>query len=319
MSKINTKALPYTPKTRFNKFLNRLWSEKYLWLMIIPVLVYYAIFYYVPIYGIVVAFKDYNVALGIMKSPWADPFYKYFAQFFSSIYFNRLVRNTVLINVYSIVFAFPIPIIFAILLNEVRHRGMRRVMQTISYMPHFLSTVVVVGMLVNFLSLGDGIVNEIIRRLGGQPIDFISSQKWFRTIYVASDIWQSFGWSSIIYLAAITSIDQEIYEAAKLDGCSKFNEVFHITIPSIAPTIIILLILQFGSIMSLGFEKINLLYTPRTYEVADVISTYVYRAGIVNAQFSLSTAVGFFNSIINLTLLLIVNKISGKVSEISLF
>ena len=306
-------------KTWWKRAAVTLWQEKYLWLMILPVIVYYIIFFYVPMYGVVIAFKNYNIAKGILSSPWADPLLKYFQQFFSSIYFTRLVRNTALINLYSTVFSFPIPILFALLLNEVSNMKARRVMQTVSYMPHFLSTVVIVGMLVNFLSLGDGLVNALIKRLGGTAIDFIGSTRWFRTIYIASGVWQSFGWNSIIYLAAITSIDQEIYDAAMLDGCSKLQEIRFITLPSIASTIIILLILHFGSIMNVGFEKIYLLYTPGTYEVADVISTYVYRAGITNAQFSLSTAVGLFNSVINLVLLLLVNWISAKVSEISLF
>lgn len=300
-------------------FLNRLWRERYLWLMILPVVVYFIIFSYVPMYGVTIAFKEYNVGLGILKSPWANPWYKHFAQFFQSIYCWRLIRNTLLLNIYTLIFSFPVPILFAILLNEIRNIKLRRVMQTVSYMPHFLSTVIVVGILVNFLSLGDGIVNVFITKLGGQPIDFIGSTRWFRTIYVASGIWQGFGWNSIIYLAAITSISVELYESARLDGCSRFKEIVYITLPSIAPTIIILLILRFGSMMSVGFEKVYLLYTPRTYEVADVISTYVYRAGLTNAQFSFSTAVDFFNSVINLTLLLAVNRISRSVSETSLF
>ena len=300
-------------------FLNRLWRERYLWLMILPVVVYFIIFSYVPMYGVTIAFKEYNVGLGILKSPRANPWYKHFAQFFQSIYCWRLIRNTLLLNIYTLIFSFPVPILFAILLNEIRNIKLRRVMQTVSYMPHFLSTVIVVGILVNFLSLGDGIVNVFITKLGGQPIDFIGSTRWFRTIYVASGIWQGFGWNSIIYLAAITSISVELYESARLDGCSRFKEIVYITLPSIAPTIIILLILRFGSMMSVGFEKVYLLYTPRTYEVADVISTYVYRAGLTNAQFSFSTAVDFFNSVINLTLLLAVNRISRSVSETSLF
>ncbi|MDY5015400.1 MAG: ABC transporter permease subunit [Eubacteriales bacterium] len=301
------------------RVFSRLWRERYLWLMALPVVAYYIIFSYIPMYGVTIAFKDYNVGLGILKSPWADPWYRYFQQFFQSIYCKRLIRNTLLLNIYTLLFSFPVPIIFAIMLNEVRSVKLRRVMQTVSYMPHFLSTVIVVGILVNFLSLGDGIVNVFIKALGGTPIDFIGSTRWFRTIYVASGVWQSFGWNSIVYLAAITSINVELYESARLDGCSRFKEIRYITLPSIAPTIIILLILRFGSMMSVGFEKVYLLYTPRTYEVSDVISTYVYRAGVTNAQFSFSTAVDFFNSVINLLLLVIVNRISRMVSETSLF
>lgn len=301
------------------RVFSRLWRERYLWLMALPVVAYYIIFSYIPMYGVTIAFKDYNVGLGILKSPWADPWYRYFQQFFQSIYCKRLIRNTLLLNIYTLLFSFPVPIIFAIMLNEVRSVKLRRMMQTVSYMPHFLSTVIVVGILVNFLSLGDGIVNVFIKALGGTPIDFIGSTRWFRTIYVASGVWQSFGWNSIVYLAAITSINVELYESARLDGCSRFKEIRYITLPSIAPTIIILLILRFGSMMSVGFEKVYLLYTPRTYEVSDVISTYVYRAGVTNAQFSFSTAVDFFNSVINLLLLVIVNRISRMVSETSLF
>lgn len=308
-----------TNKQRFVRFRHKLWRERYLWLMILPVVVYYIVFSYIPMYGVTIAFKEYNVGLGILGSPWASPWYKHLLQFFRSIYCWRLIRNTLLINIYTLIFSFPVPIVFAILLNEVGNMKLRRVIQTVSYMPHFLSTVIVVGILINFLSLGDGIINVFIRRLGGQPIDFIGSSRWFRTIYISSGIWQSFGWNSIIYLAAITSINTELYESARLDGCSRFKEIVYITIPSIAPTIIILLILRFGSMMSVGFEKVYLLYSPRTYEVSDVISTYVYRAGMTNAQFSFSTAVDLFNSMINLILLLLVNRLSRSLSETSLF
>ena len=308
-----------TASEKFKRAWIRIKKERYLWIMILPVVAYYIIFNYIPLYGVTIAFKNYNVGLGILKSPWASPWYKYFLQFFKSIYFGRLIRNTLLINIYALVCSFPIPIIFAILLNEVRNMKIRRVVQTVSYMPHFLSTVIVVGIVVNFLNMGDGIINEVIRRMGGNPIDFMGTTRWFRTIYIASDIWQGFGWNSIIYLAAITSINAELFESARLDGCSHYGEIWYITIPSIAPTIIILLILRFGSMMNVGFEKVFLLYNPRNYEVSDVISTYVYRAGVKDAQFSFSTAVDLFNSIINLILLLTVNRISKTVSDASLF
>jgi putative aldouronate transport system permease protein len=291
--------------------------DRYLLLLMLPVIAYYIIFHYVPMYGVTIAFKNFSAAKGILGSPWAG--FKWFEQFFRSIYFSRIVRNTVLINVYGLLWGFPVPIIFALFLNELKDGVFRRSVQTISYLPHFISVVVVVGMIVNFLSPLDGIVNVALKAIGHEAINFMSEAKWFRTIYISSGIWQGFGWNSIIYLAAITSIDPTLYEAAEIDGASRLRKVWHITIPGILPTVIILLILNLGNIMSVGYEKIILMYSPATYETADVISTYVYRRGILNAEYSFGAAVGLFNSVINFLLIILVNRISKKITDIALW
>lgn len=301
--------------------LKRAWfylkKEKYLWLLVLPGIIWYIIFAYIPMYGLVIAFKNFSPFKGIWKSPWVG--FMWFEQFFSSQFFWRLIRNTLLLNIYNIVFAFPVPIILALLLNEIQHTWYKRIAQTISYLPHFISTVVVVGMMVNFLSPVGGIVNRIIEALGGQKINFMIEPKWFRTLYIASGIWQSAGWGSIIYLAALSGIDTELYEAATVDGASKVRQIWHISIPGILPTIVIMLILNLGRILSVGFEKIILMYNPATYETADVINTYVYRRGIVSGEYSFGAAVGLFQSVANFLFIVAANKFSRKVSEISLW
>jgi putative aldouronate transport system permease protein len=285
-------------------------------LVFLPV-VYFAIFHYGPMYGILIAFKRYSPGRGIWGSTWVG--LRYFEEFFRSIYAWRLIRNVLLINIYQLLFSFPIPIIFALLLNEVRNRKFKRVVQTISYMPHFVSVVVVVSMLFIFLSMNNGVVNNFLRLMGREAVGFMTSVPWFRTLYIGSNIWQSFGWSSIIYLAAISGIDQEQYEAVRIDGANRLQQIWYITIPNIMPTIIILFILQFGRMMSVGYEKIILMYSPAIYEVSDVISTYVYRVGILNGEYGFATAVGLFNNVVNFILLISINMFSRKVSETSLW
>jgi putative aldouronate transport system permease protein len=291
--------------------------DKYLLVLISPVVVYYIIFHYVPMYGALIAFKDYNPGIGFYNSPWVG--FKWFKQFFESFYFWRLIRNAILLNIYGIIFGFPIPIIFALLLNEVSDGFFKRSIQTISYLPHFISLVVVVGMMVNFLSPVDGIVNMFLKSIGKEPINFMGDPRWFRFLYISSGIWQEFGWSSIIYLAALSAIDPTLYDAAKVDGANRWQQMLNITLPDIMPTIIILLILNVGHLLSVGFEKIILMYQPMTYEVADVISTYVYRRGVLGADYSFAAAVGLFNSIINFMLLVTFNRISKRLTEISLW
>ncbi len=291
--------------------------DKYLWLLVLPGIIWYAIFAYAPMYGLVIAFKDFSPFKGIWGSPWVG--IKWFKDFFSSHYFWRLIRNTLLINVYGLLWGFPAPIIFALLLNELQHEGFKKFSQTVSYLPHFISTVVIVGIVMDFLSPSTGLINRMIRALGGETIHFMIEPGWFRTIYIASGIWQGIGWNSIIYLAAISGIDQELYEAATVDGASRLRKMWHITIPGILPTVVILLILNLGSLLSVGYEKIILMYNPRTYETADVISTYVYRRGIGDAEYSFATAVGLFQNIINFIMIATFNQISKKVSEISLW
>jgi putative aldouronate transport system permease protein len=286
-------------------------------LLILPAVAYFVIFHYAPMYGLVIAFKRYYVSKGIWGSPWVG--FQWFGQFFRSVYFTRLIGNTLAISVYSIVFGFPIPIVFALLLNEVRNDRYKRVIQTVSYLPHFISTVVVVAILQMLLSMQDGVINELLARMGGQKINFLMEPKWFRPLYVGSGIWQQYGWNSIIYLAAITGVDLSLYEAAHMDGSSRWQNIWHITLPCILPTIGTLLILRIGNIMSVGFEKIILMYNEKTFVTADVISTYTYRRGILNADYSFATAVGLFNSVINLVVLVTANRMSRKLTEVSLW
>ena len=290
--------------------------NKYVYLMLLPVIAYYAVFHYLPMYGVQIAFKNYSPGLGLWNSPWAG--LQHFEYFFNSYYFWRLLRNTVLMSFYDLLFSFPASIILALLLNEVRHRMFKRAVQTITYMPHFISIVVVSGMMVDFLSR-DGLINNVLGWFGVAPTAFLSESGWFRTLYVGSNIWQGIGWGSIIYLSAMSGIDPSLYEASKVDGANRWRQVMHITLPGISSTIIILLILQIGNFMAVGTEKILLLYNSTTYETADVIGTFVYRKGILESDFSYSTAIGLFNSIINFALLVLANAISKRTSETKLW
>lgn len=284
-------------------------------MMLLPI-IYYILFHYLPLYGVLIAFKDYKIAKGVWGSPWVG--FKWFEKFLADPYFWKLVKNTLLLNIYGLLWGFPVPILLALMLNEVTNAKFKRAIQTVSYLPHFISTVVVCGMVMNFLSL-DGIINQIIAAFGFDKIQFMVLPEWFRTIFTASGIWQTCGWTSIIYLSALTSVDQEILEATMIDGANRFQRIKSVTLPSIAPTISIMLIMQIGRLMSLGYEKIILLYNGSTYETADVISTYVYRRGILSADFSYSTAVGLFQSVIGVILLVASNQISKKLSDSSLW
>ena len=265
--------------------------------MVLPAVAYYVIFSYIPMTGLVMAFKNFVPGNGLYAGEWVG--LKWFERFFSSVYFGRLLRNTFLLSFYSLLFGFPVPILFALCISEVRNTRLKRGIQTVSYLPYFFSTVVVVGMVRNFLALNDGIVNTVIELLGGKRVNFFMEASCFRTIYVCTGIWQNFGFSSIIYIAAILGISPELYESASLDGIHKFQEVWYITLPIIKPTILILLLLNVGNLMSVGFEKVYLMYNGSTYETADVISTYVYRQGIESNKYSYSAAIGLFNSIMN--------------------
>ena len=289
---------------------------KYLYMMAIPVLLYFIIFKYLPMYGVVVAFKNFSPGKGIMGSPWVG--LKNIQSFFNSVYAWRVIRNTLMINIYGLIFGFPAPIILALLLNELRNKRFKSVVQTVTYLPYFISLVVVCGIIVQFSSL-NGVINDLIEMLGGKRITLLTQPQLFRTIYISTGIWQNLGYNAIIYLAAIAGIDQEQYEAAIIDGAGRWKQTLHVTLPSIAPTIIIMLILRIGSMMSVGFEKIVLLYNASTYETADVISSFVYRRGLQEFKFSFSAAVDLFNSLINFTLVILANRISAKVSETSLW
>ncbi|NLY61384.1 MAG: sugar ABC transporter permease [Clostridiales bacterium] len=291
-------------------------KNKYIYLMVLPVIAFFIIFSYWPMYGVIIAFKDYSPGKGIFGSDWIG--LKNFTDFFSSYYVGRLIRNTILINIYDLIWGFPAPIVLALLINEINSRVFKRTIQTISYLPHFISLVVVCGIIIDFTAT-DGLITTILSYFGVKPTNLLMRPELFRTIYVSSGIWQGVGWGSIIYLAALSAINPNLYEAAMIDGAGRWRQTIHITLPSIAPTIIILLILRLGSMMSVGYEKIILLYNSSTYETADVISSFVYRKGLQESNYSYSTAVGLFNSVINFVLIIVANFISRRVSETSLW
>jgi putative aldouronate transport system permease protein len=314
---IGTEGLIVKPKKMtFKKFTRELDRGKYVYLMMLPIVVYYAIFHYWPMYGILIAFQDYIPGQSFFAGPWVG--FRHFISFFKGFYFWRLIRNTFMLNLWGLVFGFPAPIILALLLNEIKVKWYKRTVQTVSYLPHFVAIVVITG-IIKDMTMSDGLLNQLRGLFGYEPILFLQMPEYFRTIYVASGIWQGIGWSSIIYLAALSAIDPTLYEAAEIDGAGRFKKMWHITLPGIAPTIIILLIFAVGGMLSSGFEKIMLLYQPLTYETADVVATYVYRKGLEELEYSFASAVGLFNTVINFTLLLTVNKISRKVSETSLW
>lgn len=298
------------------KGLSTLKQYKNLYIMLIPVVAYYIVFHYVPMLGNIIAFQDYKISRGILASNFVG--LKHFEAFVNDVYFWRLLRNSLVINLYNLVLGFPAPIIFALLLNEVQNKKFKKSVQMITYIPHFISAVIVCGLVTSFLA-NDGVINEVINSFGGKNIQFMTVPSYFPMIYAVSGIWQNLGWNSIIYLSALSAIDQELYEAAAIDGASRWKQTLHITLPGILPTISILLIMQVGSMLSVGFEKIMLLYNPSIYETADTISTYVYRQGILGANYGYSAAVGLFNSIINFILLVFANFVSKKSTGTGLF
>ncbi len=303
-------------KRNQNHFIRQIKKNKYLYFIFLLPMCYYILFHYWPMYGITIAFKDYNIMEGILGSPWVG--FKHFNKFLIDPYFWKLVRNTLLINVYGLICSFPAPIILALLLNELTDLKFKKFVQSVSYLPHFISTVVVCGMIVNFLST-DGIVNQALATMGREKIQFLMLPEWFRPIYIGSGIWQNVGWGSIIYLAALSGIEEQLYEAAIIDGANRWKQMLHITLPALKPTISIMLIMNLGRLMNIGYEKIILLYNGSTYETADVISTYVYRRGLLGSDFSYATAVSLFQSIIGLILLYTSNKVSNKLSETGLW
>lgn len=289
------------------------------YLMLVPVVAFFAVFCYGPMYGILLAFKDYKVLKGIMGSPWADPITKYFVRFFTSPYFTRVLTNTVTISLQSLLLGFPVPILLALCINEVRNERYKKLVQNVTYAPHFLSTVVLVGLIRSFVNTDYGIINLAIRAFGGEGYNWLQKADMFRPLYIGSGIWQNAGWDSIIYIAALAGVDPQLHESAMIDGANRYQRIWHINVPGILPTIVILLILNAGRIMNVGFEKVFLMQNDLNLSTSDVISTYAYRIGIESAQYSLSTAIGLFNSVINCVLLLIVNTISRRLGETSLW
>jgi putative aldouronate transport system permease protein len=295
--------------------LNKIRFAVPLYVMLLPGLLWFFIYKYLPMYGAIISVKDFNIAAGILASPWADPWYKHFQYFFESHYFVQLMANTFLISIYKLVFTTIPPIILAVLLNECRKEWYKRVVQTIMYMPHFLSWVIIYGIVIAFLSQSSGLVNQWLKELGFQSIPFLTSTDWFRSILVGSEVWQSTGWGAIIYLAAMTGIDPSLYEAARVDGAGRMRMIWHITLPSIRSVIVLLLIMHLGKIMEAGFEQVYVFYNISVYEVGDIIDTWVFRTGLEQFNFSLSAAVGIFKSVIGLALVLISNRIAKRWGE----
>jgi putative aldouronate transport system permease protein len=298
------------------KLWKRVASHWEFYLLLLPAVVITIIFKYVPIYGVQIAFRDYNAVQGFFGSPWVG--LEWFDRFFNNYNSFRMIRNTVLLSLYSILWTFPIPIILSLLINQVRSKKFQRVTQTIIYAPHFISVMVLCGMIRIFVSPYGGLINIIAQALGApQAINFIDEASAFRTIYISSSIWQDAGWGTIIYLATLSSVDVSLHEAAKVDGANTFQRILHIDIPALVPIIVIQLIMSFGSLMSVGFEKALLLQTPLNKETSEIIATYVYEQGMLKAMYSFSTAVDLFNSVVNIILLTIVNTICKKLSNVS--
>lgn len=300
-----------------SKFWSDVVRDKQLYLMLLPFLLYYILFHYVPMYGLKMAFQNYKPFLGMAKSEFVG--FEHFINFFSSPYAYRVIRNSLLINIYDVAVHFTLTIVFAILLNEIAFKKAKTFVQTVMYMPHFISTVIVAGLVVTMLSPSSGIINTLIEALGGEKKYFLAQPQYFRTIFVLMNSWAGVGFGTIIYTSAICGIDDSLYEAASIDGAGRFQKIWHITLPGIKATIATMLILRMGSMLTVGADSVLLLYQPVTYETADVISTFVYRYGVEQGGYSYATAVGLFNGLISLVLVVAANKISAKVSESSLW
>ena len=290
-----------------------------LYLLLLPALTLLICFTYKPMYGVLIAFKEYKPGKGILGSAWADPWYKYFKKFFDSFQFKTTIRNTLVITLYSMLVMFPLPIVLALGVNQLKNRTYRKIFQTITYMPHFISTVVMVGLLTLLLSPGSGLIGAICGMLGIEAPNFLGQPSAFKHLYVWSDVWQHVGWDSIIYIAALSSVDPSLYEAATVDGATNLQKIKYVDIPMLVPTAVIMLIMRFGSLMSLGFEKVYLMQNDLNLTASEVISTYVYKIGIINVQYSYSAAINLFSTVINFILLVLVNQISKKVSDNSLW
>lgn len=298
-------------------FISNLYRDKYLYLLLAPMMIWTFLFKYKPLYALQIAFKDYNLFKGIEASKWVG--LEHFETFFTGPYFLRIMTNTLILNLMILVIGFPAPIILALLINEIRYKGFRKWIQTATYLPHFISSVVIAGIVINFLSPSSGIVNLMMGKVGLEKIYFLIKPEFFRGIFVSMNIWQEAGFNSIVFLAALSSIDPQLYEAAKIDGANKWKQMLNVTLPGITPTIMIMLIIRIGNLLNLSFEKIILLYNPSTYETADVLSTYVYRTGLVNAQYDLGAAVGLFEAFVAFILVFGANALSKKFTQNSLW
>jgi ABC-type polysaccharide transport system, permease component len=300
-----------------NGWLKDFSQNRWLYIMFLPVLIWFIVFAYIPMGGIVIAFQNYNIFSGVFNSPWVG--FENFKRFFSDPYFFRLLRNTILLNVYGLLWGFPVPILLALAFNEVKNKHFRKLAQTISYLPYFISTVVVVSMALQFLSPSTGIINIVLNKLGFKSVYFMQHPEYFRTILITMGIWAGSGFSAILYIAALAGVPQEQYEAAVIDGANRRQQMRYITLPALIPTIIIMLILNLGSLLSVGYERIILMYNPYIYETADVLNTYVYRLGIMGTDYSFAQAISLFQNGIGFFLVYIANKISLKLNETSLW
>ncbi len=294
----------------------KLYQGRYCYLLFLPVLIYFIIYYYAPMYGVVVAFQDYSPFKGFFGSPWVG--LKHFKSFINGAFFVQITWNTLYLNILNIIWMFPFPIIFALMLNEIKGTKFKKSVQTISYLPHFISVVVMVGIIFDFFAV-DGVINKMLNLVGIDKVNFMSEAKYFRSIYVGSNIWQEAGWSSIIYIAALTGINAELYEAAIVDGAGRFRRLWHITIPGIMPTIVVTLLLSMSNMMTIGFDKVFLMQNSLNTQVSEVISTYVYKRGIQSGNFSFATAVDLFRAVINVIMIVSLNKVSKILSDTSLW
>lgn len=316
--KLKASQAAVRPELGFASRVKKDWRRYHsVYIMAVPVILFYIIFCYVPMYGALIAFQNYSPGAGMMNSEWVGM--KHFVDFVTTPDFFVLLRNTVMLSILSLIFGFPAPIIFALMLNELRQRSYKRVIQTVSYMPHFISLVVICGLIKTFVSRTGFITVLFCKLTGSQPIDLLTNESFYYPIYILSNIWQGMGWDAIIYLAALSAVDMSLYEAAKIDGAGKWQQLLNVTLPAIIPTIIIMFIMRMGTLLSIGHEKTLLLYNPLIYDHADIISTYIYRMAFESQQWSYTTAIGLFNSVVNFILVIIVNKICDKVSGTSLW
>lgn len=304
---------------QIKRFKGRYFKKSYIQLYLLAIIpfLFVLIFSYVPMYGVLLAFKDFSIRKGIFGSPWAG--LKYFKQLFSIPIFPAILKNTITLSLQSLIIGFPFPIILALAFNEIRNKRLKKTLQTISFAPYFISTVVIVSIVFQMFSYRYGVVNVFLNKIGMDSVNFVGQSGFFRPAYILSGIWQGAGYSSILYIAALSTVDTSLYEAASIDGASRFQKVLNIDLPCIIPTIIITLVLSAGNILSIGFEKAYLLQNPVNYTISEIIPTYVYKTGIVQAQFSFSTAVGLFNAAVNIIVLILVNKFADKISGTSLF
>lgn len=303
------------------KKANRIWitirNNYMLYLMLLPMMAFFVLFLYKPMGGLVIAFKDFSPFKGIAASPWIG--LEHFREFFTGPYCVRVIKNTLVISSVSLVFGFPAPIILALLLNELRAKKFKMLVQTISYIPHFISVVVICGLVINFLSPSTGVVNEMIKLFGGEPIYFLSKPQYFVPIYTIMNIWKSTGYGAIIYISALTTIPEVLYEAATVDGAGRWKQLLYITLPSLMPTIVIMLLINLGNILNVGYESIILLYSPGIYETSDVISTFIYRTGLAEGRYDYATAIGLVNSLVAFAMVMAANKISNKLTNTGLW